>query len=107
MMLASETLASGPSGAKNPPYLQSRSGPVPAKAGGATMIRISFQHPRSDPERDTAHVNLQELRAAGPSPHEPVSPGNIIGFHLNNIKAIAYTRKRSRFLSAESRKLWL
>ena len=77
-------------------------------AGGATNDKgLSFQHPWSESERDMAHINLLELRVARLSLHELVSPGNIIRFHLDNIKAIAYIRKRSRILSAESQKLWL
>merc|ERR1712112_774643 len=76
------------------------------------MIRVylSSTHGQSL-ERDMAHINLLELRAARLSLHELASPGDIIRFHLDNITAISYIRKlggtRSKILSAESRKLWL
>ena len=81
-------------------------------AGGATNDKgLSFQHPWLESERDTAHINLLELRAARLSLRELASPGDIVRFHLDNIMAIAYIRKlggtHSSILSAESRKLWL
>ena len=81
-------------------------------AGGATNDKgLSSQHPWSESERDKAHINLLELRAARLSLGELASPGNIVRFHLDNITAIAYIRKlggtRSSILSAKSRKLWL
>ena len=80
--------------------------------GGATNDKgLSFQHPWSESERDTAHINLLELRVTRLSLHELASPGNLVRFHLDNIMAIAYIRKlwgtSSSILSAESWKLWL
>ena len=81
-------------------------------AGGATNDKgISFQHPWSESERDMAHINLLDLRAARLCLRELASPGDIVWFHLDNITVIAYIRKLggtcSLILSVESRKLWL